>query len=82
MPFGLAGAPATFLGAMNNTMQPLLRKCVVVFFHDILVYSKSFPEHLAHLTQVLQLLRRDQWKIKTIQVFFWTEQDRIPGPCH
>jgi hypothetical protein len=32
MPFGLAGAPATFLGAMNVTLQPLLRKCVVVFF--------------------------------------------------
>jgi hypothetical protein len=57
MPFGLAGAPATFLGAMNATLQSLLRKCVIVFFDDILVYSRSLPEHIVHLKQVLQLLR-------------------------
>jgi hypothetical protein len=61
MPFGLAGAPATFLGAMNNTLQPLLRKCVVVFFDDILVYSSSLDAHVQHLKSVLQLLRRDNW---------------------
>ena len=56
MPFGLAGAPATFLGTMNATLRPLLRKCVVVFFDDILVYSHSLSEHKNHLRQVLQLL--------------------------
>jgi hypothetical protein len=30
--FGLTGAPATFQGAMNTTLSPLLRRCVVVFF--------------------------------------------------
>jgi len=63
MPFGLAGAPATFLGAMNTTLQPLLRKCVVVFFDDILVYSRSLADHILDLKQVLQLLRRDNWKV-------------------
>jgi hypothetical protein len=37
MPFGLAGAPATFLGAI--TLAPFLRRCVIVFFDDILVYA-------------------------------------------
>jgi hypothetical protein len=61
MPFGLAGAPATFLGAMNSTSQPLLRKGVVAFFDDILVYSSSLDAHVQHLKSVLQLLRRDNW---------------------
>lgn len=69
-PFGLAGAPATFLGAMNSTLQPLLRKCVIVFFDDILVYSRSLPEHIEHLKQVLQLLRRDNWQVKKSKCSF------------
>lgn len=61
MAFGLTGAPATFLKAMNTTLQPLLRKCVLVFFDDILIFSKSEQEHLEHIRLVLELLRRDKW---------------------
>lgn len=64
MSFGLTGAHNTFQGAMNTTLHPLLRKCVVVFFDDILICSKSFAEHLSHLRQVLSLLARDQWQVK------------------
>lgn len=35
MAFGLSGAHGTFQGAMNSTLAPLLRKCVIVFFDDI-----------------------------------------------
>lgn len=59
MPFGLAGAPGTFLGAMNNTLQPVLRKSAMVFFDDILVCSSSFQQHLIHLHEVFDLLRKD-----------------------
>jgi hypothetical protein len=52
MPFGLSGAPGTFQGAMNTTLAPLLRKCVLVFFDDILVYSKSYVDHLQYLQEV------------------------------
>lgn len=62
--FGLTGAPGTFQGAMNTTLHPLLRRCVIVFFDDILIYSKTMEEHLDHLRQVFQLLAQDQWHIK------------------
>lgn len=38
---------------MNSTLAPLLRICVVVFFDDILVYNKSYEEHVEHLKAVL-----------------------------
>lgn len=59
MPFGLTRAPATFLEAMNETLAPLIRKCVLVFFDDILIYSSSLEEHLHHIRLVLQLLARE-----------------------
>src|ERR1041385_4815175 len=74
MSFGLAGAPGTFNGAMTETFHPLMRLCVLVFFDDILVYSKSFEEHEQHLRQVLTLLRRDSWKVKRSKCEFGQQQ--------
>lgn len=64
MAFGLSGAPGTFQGAMNTNLSPLLRRCVIVFFDDILIYSKTFEDHLVHLKEVLTLLQQDQWYVK------------------
>jgi hypothetical protein len=70
MAFGLCGAPGAFQGAMNTTLHPLLRKCVLAFFDDILVYSQNLEEHLVHLKQVLQLLAKDKWHVKLSKCSF------------
>jgi hypothetical protein len=49
MAFGLYDTPNTFQEAMNATLAPLLRKCALVFFNDILVYSRTLPDHEVHL---------------------------------
>ena len=52
MPFGLSMAPATFQSAMNQVFAPQIRKSVLVFVDDILVYRKTLEEHVVHLREI------------------------------
>lgn len=74
MPFGLTNAPSTFQAVMNAIFKDLLRRSVLVFFDDVLVYSNSWAEHMMHLQEVLQLLRNNHLFVKQNKCTFGTHQ--------
>jgi hypothetical protein len=61
MPFGLSNALTTFQVVMNDLFHPHLRKFVLVFFDDILVYSRNWNLHLKHIETVLKLLEENKF---------------------
>ncbi|XP_059069112.1 uncharacterized mitochondrial protein AtMg00860-like [Cryptomeria japonica] len=59
MPFGLTNAPATFQSYMNRFFQKQLRNFVLIFLDDILIYSRTWKEHLKHIEEVLSIFESE-----------------------
>jgi hypothetical protein len=70
MPFGLCNAPATFQALMNDVLRTYLRRFVLVFFDDILIYNTSWADHLRHLRVVLNTLRQHRLFVKRSKCSF------------
>ena len=74
MPFGLCNAPSTFQAIMNSIFRPYLRKHILVFFDDILIYSPNWEMHLAHVRETLEVLRHHQFFIKANKCAFGQQE--------
>ena len=74
MPFGLTNAPATFMHLMNSIFREYLDEFVIVFFDDILIYSRDLATHCEHLRKVLIVLRRHQLYAKLSKCDFAKEK--------
>ena len=49
------------------------------FFYDILIFSRTYEEHVEHIRQVLELLHRDLWQVKMSKCVFAQRQLRYLG---
>jgi hypothetical protein len=56
MPFGLTNASHNFMRLMNHVLRYLIGKFVVVYFDDMLIYSRNESDHIDHIRQVLAVL--------------------------
>jgi hypothetical protein len=79
MPFGLCNAPSTFQSLMNHVFRPFLRHFVLVFFDDILIYSKTWTYHITHVDQVLNLLSQHQLFLKQSKCAFGASEVEYLG---
>ena len=57
MPFGVTNAPSTFQRMMNSLFKEELDDYVLVYLDDILVFSSTLEEHIAHIRKALERLR-------------------------
>lgn len=69
MPFGLCNAPATFQRLMERCLGHKNFESVLLYLDDVIIFSKSYEDHLRHLAEVFQVLIKHGLKIK-------------PSKCH
>ena len=61
--YGLTGAPAVFQNCMNAVLGDV-RHFALAFVDDIIVFSETYEDHLKHLQDVFDRLRKANLKLK------------------
>jgi hypothetical protein len=79
MPFGLINAPTTFMRMMDDILWPFTNYFVVVYLDDILIYNKTWIEHLQHIQRVLHTLRHHKLYVNLEKCSFGMDRVQYLG---
>jgi hypothetical protein len=63
-PFGLSNSPATFMSLMNKIFYDLMGVCVIYYVDDILIYSRTYEQHLIDMEAVMERLKMHSLNVK------------------
>ena len=79
MPFGLCNTPGTFQRLMECVLRGLTWQIALIYLDDVLVYSRTFDEHLQHLRLVFDRFRTAGLKLKPSKCHFGQKQVNYLG---
>lgn len=80
LPFGLKTSPAIFQRIMCNIIRKhKLTEFTVCFIDDILLFSKSFSDHVGHLKQLFQAIKSEGFKLKFSKCTFAADSVKYLG---
>ena len=80
LPFGLKNSPSFFILMGNKLLKGLTSKLCSIYIDDIVVWSKTFDEHLDHLSQTFDRLRAANLKLKPSKCNF--AKSEVLYLCH
>jgi hypothetical protein len=79
MPFGLTNAPTNFMRLMDYVLRPLTNSFVVVYLDDILIFDRTWEEHMQHIQQVLGTLWQHKLYANLEKCSFGMNMDQYLG---
>ena len=79
IPFGLMNAPATFQRYMESCLEGLNNEVCVVYLDDILIFGRTFEEHLSNMKLVLERLKQHGVKMKAAKCSLFQKEVRYLG---
>ena len=74
MSFGLSNAPSTFMRIMTLLFRLFINKFVVVYFDDMMIYSRTLEQHMDHLRQVLRTLQTEKFYVNSKKCALCTDR--------
>ena len=82
MPFGLCNAPTTFQGLMERVLVGMQWEILVLYLNDVVIYSVTFLEHMAHLWSMFQRLHQARVAAEAYQMSAYPTPECFPRTCN